>query len=160
MRTTNLDRPAAEPLLESAVQLDPKFLDAWVLLAYVHAVLYGNQGETTPARLAKAKRAMERVLELAPGTTMALRVQGDFQLYCRGDLLRAAEFFEEGLRLRPDDAETIKQLSAVERRLGRYGPMLGHVRQYLEMEPADIFVRRSLSWMFIAGRRFVLGGVL
>ena len=55
-----------ERLLQSAVELDPKFLDAWCELVQAHVGLIAASVDTTPARLAKATAALERARELAP----------------------------------------------------------------------------------------------
>ena len=58
--------PQAAHLLEEAVALDPRFLQAWCLLSRVHGAAYFKGHDRTPARLDLAKAAVEAALRLQP----------------------------------------------------------------------------------------------
>ena len=58
--------PQAAQLLEEAVTLDPRFLQAWCLLSRVHGVAYLGDTIDTPVRLDLAKTTVEAALRLQP----------------------------------------------------------------------------------------------
>ena len=73
----------AQPLFESAVELDPTFVLAWTELAYVHlrAWQYADMSE---GRLAKANAALDRAVQLAPDQIEVLQARLAFRELGRG----------------------------------------------------------------------------
>lgn len=87
-------------MFERAIELDAGYGPAWSCLAAVHGTLYewfGNRSDD----LARAKRASERALELAPGLALAHAARG-FVLSLSGRYDEAAKEFEEAIRLNPN----------------------------------------------------------
>ena len=66
--------PRAQPLFESAVELDPTFVLAWTELALVHLRAWGNF-DMSGTRLAKANAALDHATQLAPGQMEVLQAR-------------------------------------------------------------------------------------
>lgn len=133
-------------LLSRAVELDPQFALAWARLAAEHARAHFYSLDRTPARLGRAQNAIERALALAPDDLEVRLEAGNVHYYGNRDFARAAQYFEDLLRLAPHHVATLTQLALVRRRQGnwleahalleravgidgRFLPALGHLRE-------------------------------
>jgi TolB-like protein/Tfp pilus assembly protein PilF len=127
-----------EPLLNDAVRLDPKFALAWAELASVIGQAYLNDIERTPARLAKAKAAIDTAVRLAPDDPDIIERVGDFYYYGYRDYARATEQYQRLAVLRPNDAAVIGSLGFIHRRQGRWAEAVKELRRAVELEPRDL----------------------
>jgi TolB-like protein/Tfp pilus assembly protein PilF len=106
---------AALPWFERAVELDPGFAGAHVMISFVHSNLFTRGAVTREAFEGPAKRAIDRALELDPGSSEAYGALGFFR-QLTGDLGGAEAAYRRGLELNPNDADV----------LGNYGYMLSN----------------------------------
>ena len=93
--------PDAADALNRAVELDPEYAAAWSYLTRVQSrlVFIGGGGQES------ARRAMERTLELSPGTVEAHMAVGFFEYYGQLDFDAALAAFREAERLAPSDSD-------------------------------------------------------
>jgi len=124
-------------LLERVVKLDPKFALAWAILATEHARKYFFDLDRTEARLAKAQQAAERALALAPDDLAVKAEVGNFYYYGLADYARATAYFEDLLRVAPNNVEVLTQLSWVKRRLGRWPEANALLERALAIDPRN-----------------------
>ena len=94
------DLATSAEMFENALNLDPAYGPAWACLAAAHATLYEWFGAKAED-LAKAERASQRALELAPGLSQAHAARG-FVLSLLKDYDGATGSFEEAIRLDPN----------------------------------------------------------
>jgi TolB-like protein/Flp pilus assembly protein TadD len=87
-------------MFAKALDLDPAYGPAWACLAAVHGTLYEWFGAKSED-LAKAQRASQRALELAPGLAQSHAARG-FVLSLLKDYDGAARAFSEAIRLDPN----------------------------------------------------------
>ena len=71
-----------------AVELDPKYAQAWSTLAIRESRKYFNY-ETTETRLQQARNAAETTFRLAPDSADSHQANGIFYYYCLQDFDRA-----------------------------------------------------------------------
>jgi len=131
-------------LLERVVALDPKFALAWAILATEHARKYFFDLDRTDARLARAKQAAERALALAPDDLAVKAEAGNFYYYGLVDYARAAAYFEDLLRVAPNNVAILAQLSWVKRRLGRWPEANALLERALAVDPRNPDALRTL----------------
>jgi len=131
-------------LLE-AVQLDPNFAQAWALIGSFQAGKYFYDQDSSAARMAKAKAAIEMAVRLAPDDPEVIKYQGDY--YYRGfrDYASAAERYRRVLDLQPNSAETVGSLGLIYRRQGHWAEAQEYLRKGVELDPKNLSYKEQLA---------------
>ena len=143
-----------ESQLLAVVDLDPKFAAAWGDLAAVHARHYFVGFDRTPARLAKAKAAMDRAVSLAPDSPEVIANLGVYYYQSQHDYVRATEQFEKLLRMEPNSVFAWNYLGVVQRSQGRWAEAIASTRKSVQLDPASIGCARNLLGSLRYVRRF------
>lgn len=130
-------------LLTRAVELDPRFALAWACLGTEHARMYFYQLDQTEARPAKAQQAVDRALALAPDDLTVKAEVGNFYYYGLRDYVRAAAYFEDLLRVAPNNMAILTQLSWVRRRLGHWPDANALLERALAIDPRNLDALRA-----------------
>jgi TolB-like protein len=132
------------PLFEQAVSLDPNFAGAWAQLGSAHAQQYFNEADHSDDRLARAKRAIDAAVRLAPNDPEVIEMLGDYYYYGYRDYARASEQYQRLAVLRPNDAAVFGSLGFIHRRQARWGEALAELRRALALEPRNMRYARTL----------------
>ena len=131
----------AIPKLERAVELDPRYGDAWVGLSFA----YLNDPDAPDA----AMQAAQRALEVAPETAGPHLALGYALVYSGGE--GAAESMARGLELAPQDSFALTSVAAEYRlRAGRYAESAALMRRALKLDPRSANVRFGAALAFEA----------
>ena len=102
-------------LLNSAVEADPKFAQAWTLLLQVHSARYNIliRDQTKKNEAEEAKKAtyvaFETAQRLAPNSADVYTEQGFLKKYIENDQLGALSAFEKAIELNPSDYVSLKE---------------------------------------------------
>ena len=141
-------------LLESAVALDPQFAIAWGELSVAHAqgVFYG--GDTSDARLAKAKAASDKSVQLAADSPDVIRTLGDYYYYGYRDYAQAQTQYEKLVRLKPNDPTGYNAIGLIQRRQNRWAESLANLQKAAQLEPGNIGYISSVVTNLTQGRRY------
>jgi TolB-like protein/Tfp pilus assembly protein PilF len=140
--------------LEEAVRLDPKFAQAWALLARGHGNLYFFGLDATPARRDAARNALARAQELQPDlaeTQLAkawylFRVERDYE---------GAKRVCEGLRPKwPNNSEVPTLMSYVLSRQGHIAEAEVQLQEALTLDPRSVLLLKVFALQAIQNRRF------
>jgi serine/threonine-protein kinase len=144
--TSNRDeiRIAIE-LLERAVARDSGFAHAWAQLGIAQANLYWQHADHTPQRLALAKRAIDRALQLTPDLADAHLALGHFYYWGFLDYERALAELEVARGLGGESAELLAGIGYVRRRQGRLAEALESFQRARQLDP-----RNANTWFSIA----------
>ncbi|MCE7997132.1 MAG: hypothetical protein HEP71_34550 [Roseivirga sp.] len=111
-------------LLNKAVEADPQFAQAWVLLGQVHSVRYSmlirDPNRKEEARLADKATidALERAKKLSPDSWELLSEEGFYLKNVKNDQLGALKAFEKAVEQNPSDAVSMRELSHIYTFLG------------------------------------------
>ncbi len=151
---TRADFQNRERWLQTAVDLDPTFAMAWGELAVVHSEISAASHDLTPARLAKAKAAIERALALAPESPEVIRSAGVHYQFGLNDPARASEQFEKLLRLQPNDMETLGRLGTLQFIQGRWPETIATHRTATLLYPSNADYAGALAGIYGRVRRF------
>jgi serine/threonine protein kinase/Tfp pilus assembly protein PilF len=144
--------PTAEAIVfyERAVQLDPNFALAWARLSRVHAFLYIDGGEDTPAaRREAAKRALENAQKLAPNSPETQLASGYYQYWVLGDYGAAKTTFDRVSKMLPGSSEVPIALGRVTKREGNWDKSTAYLEQALALDP------RNVELIMIAGMTYM-----
>jgi TolB-like protein/Tfp pilus assembly protein PilF len=152
--TTYASRQQQIDLLEQAVALDPSFAQAWGELAGACAYWYFSSFDGMDEKLARAKVAMDRALQLAPDDPEVISSLGTYYYYGFRDYTRASEQYERLARLQPNSPIVFNSLALIQRRQGRWAQSLVNARRASELDPANIRYLRNLVSTLVAARRW------
>jgi TolB-like protein/Tfp pilus assembly protein PilF len=128
----------AARLLERAVELDPEFALAHVMLADVSGDIYWFAIDRTPERLATMKAAIDRAFQLQPDLPEARMVLAEY--YYRGfyDYERALEQLEIAHRQLPNNADILYMMGLTYRRLGLWDESIASFEESAILDPENI----------------------
>jgi TolB-like protein/Flp pilus assembly protein TadD len=143
-----------EPLLRSAVALDPKFAAAWAELGSYQAFVFFDDEDHTDLRLAKAKEAIETANRVAPDDPAVIEDTGDYYYYGYRDYARAAEQYLRLAQLRPNDPVMYYSLALIHRRQGHWADSLVNFRRAMELDPADLHHGQEFMQFLFNTRHF------
>ena len=132
----NVYSPEAEQYLLQALEIDPDYAQAWILLAITHGDYYWFGENRTPERLDKMRQAIERAEALQPDMPELALVRASY--YYRGfyDYSRALEQLELARKQLPNNSEVHNYLGLTLRRLGRYDESIDAFREAVRLDPA------------------------
>ena len=145
--------PAVD-LLNRAVARDPSFLEAYCKLAFAHDLLYSNEVDHTPARLAMAKDAIDSAFRLKPDSGEAHFAQA-VHLY-RGyrDYDGALAELEIARQTLPNDARVFQMMGFVQRRHGRWEESRRNLERAAELNPRDANTLDTLAGYYMMFLRY------
>lgn len=144
----------AQQSFQTAVDLDPKFAQAWGELAVVHALHAFWEIDHSAARLAQGDAAIGQAARLAPDAPDIIRLLGTFAYYGYRDYARATEQYEKIARLQPNDPTVFSSLGLIQRRQGRWAESLPNLRKAVQLDPGNIAYTRNLVQGAMATRRW------
>jgi Flp pilus assembly protein TadD len=147
-----LRQPGVEPagralsLLERVVQLAPDFAPGHAALA--RALLQSDPFATGR----RARRHVERALELAPALPGALVVRGDIRSLIDHDWHAAARDFERAQEADPAPVEALHHHAGVLALLGRHPEAIELMERALQLDPVSPLLAGDLAWFHFAAR--------
>ncbi len=141
-------------LLDQAVAKDPKFVQAYCNLAWVHDFTYFSGVDHTPARLALAEKAVQTALRLRPdsGEAHLAQAQHLYQAYLEYD--KALAELEIAARTLPNDARVYETSGYIIRRQGRQEEGLHKLERAMELDPRNFATLQQIALSYEALRRY------
>ena len=146
-----VDRQEAIKTLERVVGSNPRFANAWALLAQENAHIYFNHYETEKSRAA-ATRALQKAMELQPNAPDTLIARGYYSYWIEGDYVAAAATMLHVHKTWPDKRDATIALARISRRQGRYAAAARYFEEALAQDPFNFEVALGA-----ADARLVLG---
>jgi len=145
----------AVPLYEQAVQLDPKFAEAWGMLGIARSLAYNRGIERSPAAQARAREAIQTGLRLAPDNPLAILGLAQYYYLVEADYVRALAECERAARISPNIASVYYNMSNIYVRQSRYQEAVAASRKACELEPGSSALARSLgNQLFLYAHRY------
>ena len=151
---TRQELETQEAMLNSAVALEPAYAAAWAALCGVHAQIRFNALDTSEARLAKARAAIDTARQLDPDNPEVISNTGLFYYYAMRDYPQALAQFTRISREQPNNYAGPFLTSLVLRRQGRWVDSLASLRRAVELDPGSAELARNLMISLVAMRRY------
>jgi TolB-like protein len=151
---------SAALLFDRAVELDPRFAEAWASAARAWSWQFRILVEdiTAAARRSenrtRAARALARARALAPATRETRLAEGYFQYYVQWDFEAAGRAFDNLLAEYPQDPEMHRAAALIARRQGDWDRALERQRTAARLDPRSPDYAHDLAWMLVSTRRF------
>ena len=126
----------AVDLLNKAVARDPNFLLAYCQLAFAHDLVYADEIDHTPARLALAQSAIDSAFRLRPDSGEAHLALGWHLQYSEYDRARAElALAQQSL---PNDPQVYELAGKIDRRQGRWADATHNLQRASELDPRNL----------------------
>jgi len=126
----------AVDLLNKAVARDPNFLLAYCQLAFAHDLVYADEIDHTPARLALAQSAIDSAFRLRPDSGEAHLALGWHLQYSEYDRARAElALAQQSL---PNDPRVYELAGKIDRRQGRWADATHNLQRASELDPRNL----------------------
>jgi len=122
-------------MLEKATTADPRFAIGWAYLAASHVELFWFGGDPTPARLTRARQALDRALSLDPDLPEVHIAHGIYLYHGERNYDAAIREFEAAQRVRPSDPDAPHYIAAIQERLGQWQESVDNFKRSIELNP-------------------------
>ena len=143
----------AEEFFRRAVELDPKFAQAWANLSIVQTFVYAEFDPMTQ-RLVDAKRALETSMRLEPDLGDGFLALGLYRYRGLRDYDGALEAFQEALDRGVNRALSLEFMGYVKRRQGRWEETLALHAESSALDPRNAIIFSERAVTLRALRRF------
>ncbi len=148
------DKRTAIKMCEKAVELDPTFALAYALLSDSHRLMYWYYHDRSDSRLAMAKEAADKALELDPELPEAHTALGKYFYHGQLDYDRALEQFAIARKSQPNNDEVLSGFAFVQRRQGKFEQALANLKRIYELDPLNHFIVREFGTTFMYLRKY------
>ena len=149
-------KQAGIALLDQAVAKDPKFTLAYCLLAETNVLVYRYE-DHTPERLARAKAAAAKALELAPDLAEAHLAQALYYYHGLRDYADAQRELDLAAPTLEGKTEFLVPKQVVERRFGHWKDALRDGEKAISLNPRDAAIAGVLIETYRALRMYSEG---
>jgi serine/threonine-protein kinase len=125
-------------MYEKAVELDPTFALAYAQLSRAHLSTYWryyDRSEEREGRLARAKEAVDKALQLNPNLAEVRMALGHYYYQGLLDYDRALEQFAIARKSQPNSSDILSWIGYVQRRQGNFEQALANIKKASELEP-------------------------
>lgn len=141
-------------LLDQAVARDPDFVAALRRLVEVHLANYAGNSDHTPARLALARKALDRAALLQPEAGEVHLSRAIFHYWGNRDYTAALAELALAGRSLPNDTDVLFFKALVERRLGRWEDSIRSIKRALVLDPRGTNLAYILADNYFSLRRY------
>jgi serine/threonine protein kinase/tetratricopeptide (TPR) repeat protein len=148
------DLKIAVSMYERAVELDPEFALAYARLAKVHAWIYWLYYDRSEQRLAKAKEAVDKALQLEPDLPEAHLALGLYYYWGHLDYGRALDEFAIVGKSLPNNSELPEYIGYVQRRQGKFEEALTNLKKASELNPRSNIIALEVAQTFLVLRKY------
>jgi len=130
-------------LFDKAVEQDPEFTLAFIYRASIHRHMYTVGVDRSDERLQKAKRDIDRALEIAPDLPEAQLQLAQYYVVALQDYDRALQIFESVQRARPNISPY--HLGYYQIRLGKWEQGLQNMERTFKLNPRSSDIAHTLG---------------
>ncbi len=141
-------------MYEKSVELDTKFALAYARLSEAHDQMYWFLYDYSEERLAMAKQAVDKALELNPDLPEAHMALGNYYYYGHLDYDRALEQFAIARKSQPNNSLLFAAIGYVRRRQGKFEQALANLKKASELDPLDKLLVLEVARTFIFLRKY------
>src|SRR5436853_3821693 len=128
----------AVDLLNKAVTRDPNFFLAYCQLAFVHDLVYQEEKDHTPARLALAKSAIDSAFRLRPDSGEAHLALGWHLYWGYSDYDRARAELALAQQSLPNNPRVYYLAGRMDRSQGRWADAIRNLERACDLDPRNI----------------------
>ncbi len=148
------DLEIAIQLFEKAVRADPDFAEAFAAISRQHSRMYWYGHDRSPERLARAKEAIDKALNLKPDDPVVRSANGHYYYWGFRDYARALDEFSFCLQKEPGNEWNISSIAWIQRRLGKFEEALKNLKISFQLNPREHILAKELGYTCEALRMY------
>jgi serine/threonine protein kinase/tetratricopeptide (TPR) repeat protein len=148
------NKQLAVEMLQRSVELDPDFAQAYAGLSEAHSFMYHLGFDRTKDRLAMAKAAVDRAIELQPRLPEACLALGIYYYMGHRDYDRALEAFATVEKAHPNNTRAIHMIGVIWKRQGKFESALKYFKRAFELSPRDAFLANEILNCYMYLRKY------
>jgi serine/threonine-protein kinase len=148
------DTRVAIRMYERAVDLDPQFALAYARLSGEYLNMYWFHYDRSEERLAMAKQALDKALQLSPELPETHLALGVYYYWACLDYDRALEQFAIARKSRPNNSGLLLFIGAVQRRQGKFEQALANIKKASDLDPLNSGTVNEVGETFMLLRRY------
>jgi TolB-like protein/Tfp pilus assembly protein PilF/predicted Ser/Thr protein kinase len=133
-----VDLSDAVDLLNKAVARDPNFFLAYCQLAFAHDLIYQQEKDHTPDRLALAQSAIDSAFRLRPDSGEAHLALAWHRYWGYADYDRARVELARAQQSLPNNPVVYELAGLIDRRQGRWADAMHNLQRACEVDPRNI----------------------
>jgi len=141
-------------MYERAVELDPGFALSYAALSRAHSGMYHFGYDRSEGRLARARAAADRALELEPRLPEARLAMAYYYYWGRRDHERALEELAIAGKIAPNDARVLEAIGFVRRRQGNFAAAAKRLEEAYRLNPRDALLTHQMASTYMYLRRY------
>jgi TolB-like protein len=141
------------PLLESAIQLDPNFVDAQVMLVQSYGRIFWTGEDYEGAYRPKAETLKNQIVADYPDSFYAYAAQGYYDYTIERNYPSAIGQLQLASLERPDDIEILSYIGSSNKRIGNFEQGIAVTKKILLLDPEDVSNSNELVTNLILANR-------
>ena len=147
IKRSKADMAMASTLCEQAIQLDPKFAEAWSLLAASLGFTPGMYNSLSPEELySKTRGAIAKAIEIDPNLPEVHLTLGAIKFFQERDWPVAEQELRRAIALNPNDSQAHLFLAILMRVLGRATEERRYIHRARELDPLSPVIANHVAW--------------
>jgi serine/threonine-protein kinase len=150
----NSNWASAAESFKTAVSLDPNFALGWANLSCAHSLVYWSAGDSTPARLAAAKDALDHAVALDPNLPETHLAIGYYRYYGLRDFNGALAEFQVAEKSLPNNVDVLRAIGFIQRRFLHWDEVIAVMRRVIALDPRNLQAANMLGACYMAQHRF------
>ncbi|MHC4071553.1 MAG: protein kinase domain-containing protein, partial [Planctomycetota bacterium] len=144
----------AADYLEDAIEIDPNYAEAYARLAPAYWLPSTYGYATTKESFRKAKRAVDKAIELDDSLSMAHYADGWIALAYDWEWDKAERKFNLALELNPNDSFVYQSLALYFVVAGRLDEAVDAIQTALKLDPLSLMHNEALGSIYMLSRKF------
>jgi len=141
-------------MYEKSIELDTKFALAYARLSDVQSYMYWLHHDHSEERLAMAREAVDKALELNPKLPEARLALGHYYYHGHLDYDGALDQFAIARKSQPNNSEILAWIGYVQRRQGKFEEALANIKRACELDPRSGKLAEEVGLTFEILRRY------
>ena len=141
-------------LLEEATQKDPRFAQAYCLIAKVHDFFYYTRIDHTPERRAQGDAAVNEALRVRPDLPEVHLALAVHLFFCYRDFERARVQIAIAAKTLPNNPDLLQLTALIDRTQGRWEKAMANLEKAANLDPLNPDILDDLAWFYGDFRRY------
>jgi TolB-like protein/DNA-binding winged helix-turn-helix (wHTH) protein/Flp pilus assembly protein TadD len=146
----------ARNYFQKAIELEPRYAEAYSGLAVALMLLPNYQAITVNEAIPRAKEAAQKALQLDPSITEARTVLAQIHSEFEWDFARAEREFQQVLQDGPNDARAHSGYAALLWAMGRFDEAITEMKKVSELAPLSLGAGVDMGRAYYFARRYDL----
>jgi len=144
----------AEAMHRNAVEIDPRFAQAYAELGAVYVEMVWEQSASAESLLDTARYYIDKAVALAPDDPVVYQALGWYYYHGLRDFDKALVEFARVLELQPNNSMAIASIAWVKRRQGNWGKAIEGLQQAIRLDPRQPWYRYELGMAYARSGNF------